>query len=255
MLLSFPPLLFRRARRPRRPAPPPRSRPSSTNLLCRFSNHMQVIWCVPMLLLARRAPARVRARRAPTRCCRQRMSRPRPRRRAAHRRRAPLRIDSGERGGGGGSSIGEELSAYDLLPLLRALLCHPSSFLVLPRYNWIAILVLSVCFVICAIAGAAQSVNSDYSFIVIWTMLLLIAYTAGGTLVVRNVRRAAAAAETHLAPACAAPCAPPQQRNTPFAPSPALRAAPAPQRAVDRLLDRRLLHGLPGASVEARARP
>ena len=42
-------------------------------------------------------------------------------------------------------------------------LCAPSTFLCPPsrltRYNWIAILVLTLCFVICAIAGAAQVCN------------------------------------------------------------------------------------------------
>ena len=108
------------------------------------------------------------------------------------------------------------------------------------RYNWIAILGLSVILSICSIAAAAnvrllassrlatarertrvrrprsggieqaralpaalararraashalshsQSGNTDYTFIVIYMMLLLIAYCAGGTMIVRNVRR------------------------------------------------------------------
>lgn len=53
------------------------------------------------------------------------------------------------------------------------------------RYNWIAILVLVFCYVICAIAGAANSASKSYGFVVIWTMLMALLYAVGGTMIVR----------------------------------------------------------------------
>lgn len=53
-------------------------------------------------------------------------------------------------------------------------------------YNWIAILILVVCYVISSIAGAAGSESKAYGFLVIWNMLLLIAYAVGGTMIVRQ---------------------------------------------------------------------
>lgn len=52
-------------------------------------------------------------------------------------------------------------------------------------YNWIAILVLDFCFLICAIAGAAGAVSKAYGFVVVWTALEALVYGVGGTLIVR----------------------------------------------------------------------
>lgn len=57
-----------------------------------------------------------------------------------------------------------------------------------PRYNWITIIVFIVCYTISAIAAAAGSASGAYSFVIIWTMLILLGYLVGGTMVVRQVR-------------------------------------------------------------------
>lgn len=55
------------------------------------------------------------------------------------------------------------------------------------RYNWIIICVLTLSFTISAIASAANALSSAYKFVVIWNMLLLIAYSVVGTLILRKV--------------------------------------------------------------------
>lgn len=54
-------------------------------------------------------------------------------------------------------------------------------------YTWISILVLTFAYTICAFAAAAMSDSKAYGFFVIWNMLLLLAYTGGGTLILRRV--------------------------------------------------------------------
>ncbi len=56
------------------------------------------------------------------------------------------------------------------------------------RYNWIAILLLVFCYTISAFAAAVGSPTKAYGFMAIWNCLLLIGYSVGGTLILRNVR-------------------------------------------------------------------
>jgi len=115
------------------------------------------------------------------------------------------------------------------------------------RYNFLAICVLSFCYVICAIAGAANSSSKTYSFVVIWTMLLMLAYTIGGGLVVRYVspKREQGPAVSVGAPSCHHELkigilrrAADRFRHCPVPSS----AAQVPQPAVRRLPHRRVRH-------------
>lgn len=55
------------------------------------------------------------------------------------------------------------------------------------RYNWVAIQLLVFCYVISAIAAAAGSSSKAYGFVVVWTALLGIGYSVGGTLILRKI--------------------------------------------------------------------
>jgi len=54
-------------------------------------------------------------------------------------------------------------------------------------YNWIAILLLVFCYTISAFAAAVGSPSKAYGFMAIWNCLLLIGYSVGGTLILRNI--------------------------------------------------------------------
>ena len=55
------------------------------------------------------------------------------------------------------------------------------------RYNWMVILAWVFCFTISAFAGAVEQKSGWYGFVAVWDMLLLIAYSVGGTMIIRNV--------------------------------------------------------------------
>jgi len=55
------------------------------------------------------------------------------------------------------------------------------------RYNWVAVQLLSFCYAICCFAGAAQSDSKGYGFLAVWSMLMVLAYSAGGTLILRRL--------------------------------------------------------------------
>jgi len=44
------------------------------------------------------------------------------------------------------------------------------------------------CFAISAFAGAIEAKSGSYGFLVIWDMLLLVGFSVGGTMILRNVR-------------------------------------------------------------------
>ena len=56
-----------------------------------------------------------------------------------------------------------------------------------PGYNWVLIQALVFCYTICTFAAAADSKSAPYGFLAIWSMMITLALSAGGTMVLRRV--------------------------------------------------------------------
>jgi hypothetical protein len=54
-------------------------------------------------------------------------------------------------------------------------------------YNWVLIQALVFCYTICTFAAAADSKSAPYGFLAIWSMMITLALSAGGTMVLRRV--------------------------------------------------------------------
>ena len=63
----------------------------------------------------------------------------------------------------------------------------PTSHLSSTGYNWVLIQALVFCYTICTFAAAADSKSAPYGFLTIWSMMITLALSAGGTMVLRRV--------------------------------------------------------------------